>query len=149
MLASLHFTLGFTLRCSRFAASTILFFLGSLFCTGNLWFTAVRSTIPIALRGTILEKEHFLEKKKGVDDVYLLRIEENRTCQVDAFVFAAVNEKNVISKSRWDREMLVDGNSVPLGWSLDFRSMIFVMSLACIVMSLINRIPTGQLPTVE
>lgn len=111
----------------------VLLAIGVAFAGGNLWYTAARSTIPLELNGTIVSKQRKAEKWRGVDDVYLLVLDSGRRVQVDAAVFDAVAERQMIRKQAWDRTLEADGQAVPLDWSADTRGMLWAMPLMVLV----------------
>lgn len=110
-----------------------LLVLGVAFAGGNLWYTAARSTIPLELNGTVVSKQRKAEKWRGVDDVYLLVLDSGRRVQVDAAVFEAVAERQMIRKQAWDRTLEADGQTIPLDWSADTRGMLWAMPLTVLV----------------
>ena len=68
----------------------VIFALGVLLAGANTWFTAARSTIPLALDTKVLSKEVRLEKHEGHDDVCLLELESIGWIQVDRAIYDAV-----------------------------------------------------------
>jgi hypothetical protein len=112
------------------AAIILLLLLLVSLAGGNLWFTAARSTIPLSLNATVLDMELKREKHDGVDDVHLLRLNDQRTIVVDERVFEAIETQRHISKAAGDRELLVDGIPTPLDWSDDYCGMRIVMPTA-------------------
>lgn len=107
---------------------------GAALVAGNLWFTAARSTIPLALDGRVASREVRHEKHPGNDDVCLLHFEDGRTLHVDAAVFAAVSAGQRLHKSAWQRSLDRDGVRVPLDWSADARGMWPTMGVALVTL---------------
>ena len=116
------------------AAAVALFLLGAALMTGNLWYTAARSTIPLAFDARVASREVRHEKHPGSDDVYLLRFEDGRTLHVDAAVFAAVDVGQQLHKSSWQRTLDLDGKPLQLDWSADARGMWSTMSVALVAL---------------
>lgn len=112
--------------------------LGVLFAIANLWFAAARSTIPLELHGTVMQKKRLIEKTPGVDDVYLVTLDSNRRIQVDGDVFDAMFENASIHKQAWTRTLYVDGKRETLGWSQDFQGMCWSMPLTVLVFVLVS-----------
>ncbi len=103
------------------------------FAFANVWFSAARSTIPIAIDGIASFKEMRLEKHPGVDDVYLLTIDGERVLQVDRAVHEAIRLGADLKKQPWQTSMDVNGRGVDLDWSTDARRMPWAMALAFVV----------------
>lgn len=108
--------------------------MGIAFATGNLWFAAARSMIPLALNARIFTKERLPEKHKGVDDVYLLKVAGGKTLQVDQAVYEAVDEGESLQKSAWSTELQLDAERIELRWSPDMKGMSWVMPLATVLL---------------
>ncbi len=121
------------MRSPRTLSLVALLALAGAFAGGDLWYTAARSTIPLELNGTIVSKQRRTEKWRGVDDVYLLVLDSGRRVQVDAAVFDAVAERQMIRKQPWERTLEADGNTIPLDWSADVRGMLWAMPLTVLV----------------
>jgi hypothetical protein len=71
------------MRLPNRIAIGLLLSLGCLFASGNIWFAAVRSTIPRTLHSLVVHKEIRREKHPGRDDVYLVELEHGQRIQVD------------------------------------------------------------------
>jgi hypothetical protein len=119
---------------SKLTSCAFLGFLGLIFVSGNLWFTAARSTIPIAIDGVIHNTEKRLEKKSGVDDVFLLTFDNGRVIQVDRPLFELAEQGSRFRKDAWSVDLSIDSQWVELEWSRDFRFMCIVMPIACLAM---------------
>lgn len=117
----------------------ILFLLvAALICTlGNLWITAERSTIPVALEGTVAAKDIGREKHPGQDDVHWLKMEGGQTLHIDGQLWKELREGDHLQKKAWSAELLRDGLPVPLDWSYDFRGMVPTMLTAIVLAALL------------
>jgi len=115
----------------------ILLLLGLALAQANLWIAAARTTIPLALDGQVREKERRLEKKPGVDDVCLVTLDDGTSFQVDIAVYDAIIPGCTLNKDAWSRQLHVDGVTVDLDWSLDFRRMLWTMPAAVLVLILV------------
>jgi len=112
----------------------LLCILGCLLAVANLWYTAVRSTIPIAIDGIIEGHEKRLEKKPGVDDVFIITMDGGWAFQVDAAIFDATDVSAVLHKNPWSSELSINSEMHRIDWSTDFRRMCIVMPIACLAM---------------
>jgi len=104
-----------------------LLVLAFLFASGNLWFAAARSTIPIAIDGQVVDQQRLFEKSRGVDDVFFVTLPSGRRIQVDRHVYEAVRENDSIEKPSWARRLDVSGHNFVLSWSQDYRGMVWAM----------------------
>jgi hypothetical protein len=100
---------------------------------GNLWFAAVRSTIPLRLNGRATHKQRLTEKTVGVDDVHLITLDDGTRIQVDGPVYEAVVLNHVVRKDAWSRKLEVDGTNINVDWSRDFSGMLWAMPSVLVV----------------
>ncbi len=117
------------MHSGKFITSVLLLSLGIALALANLWFTAARSTIPLALDAQVDGKSRLTEKYGKVDDVYLLYFEDNETLQVDPDVFFAVKKKAPIRKRAWSFQLETGDRSIDLKWSQDLYGMLWVMPI--------------------
>ena len=117
------------MRMRKFITSVLLLSLGIALALANLWFTAARSTIPLALDAQVDRKSRLTEKYGKVDDVYLLYFEDNETLQVDADVYFAIKKKARLRKRAWSFQLETGGQLVDLRWSQDLYGMLWAMPL--------------------
>jgi hypothetical protein len=110
-------------------AILLLFALAVLLAGANTWFTAARSTIPLALDTKVLGKEVRCEKHEGKDDVCLLELAALGQIQVDHEVYDAVNVGETLSKERLSRELRHHGKVLQLQWSRDHQGMLIAMPI--------------------
>src|SRR5262249_19796733 len=85
-------TWGSIFQFSKSISSIALLVCGLLLTSANLWFTAARSLIPLAVNGRLTSKEKRPEKHPGNDDVYLLKVAGRRIVQVDEPIYDRVAE---------------------------------------------------------
>lgn len=95
---------------------------------GNLWFAAARSTIPLRLDTTVVRKSVRYEKHSPLDDVCLLHTRSQGVLHVDGAVYDAVDEGDALRKGAWSRELTHGERTLALGWSADFRGLLWVMA---------------------
>jgi len=107
----------------------LLFALAALLAGFNTWYTAVRSTIPLALDTKVLGKEVRREKHEGRDDVYLLRLEGLGTMQVDRDVYDHAQVGQTLRKDRQSRELSCGNKVLELHWSQDHGAMLKAMPI--------------------
>ena len=100
---------------------------GLLLATANLWYTAARSLIPLAIHARLISKERRPEKHPGIDDVYLLKLAGNRTIQVDEVIYDFVAEGQELKKADWSNQLQSGTETLRLQFSRDFRRMLWVM----------------------
>lgn len=101
----------------------------------NLWCTAARSTIPLALNGKILELEIRNEKHPGFDDVFFILLDDGRRLHVDRPVFQSVEVGDLVEKPRFEHVLKISRKGeklspVELTPSADHRGMHTVMPIA-------------------
>ena len=106
---------------------------GLVLVLGNFYETLLRSTIPVAMDGTITAVELRREKHPGIDDVHLVHTGKD-TYHVDAAVALHLDTGDAIQKSAWSRSLLVDDEEVHLEPSRDFRGMLVVMPVVLLTL---------------
>lgn len=117
------------------SARAILLAVGLALVAGNLWCTAARSTIPLALDTTVLSRETRREKHPGTDDVFLWHTADGRTLPVDRAVTESVpRDRARVEKQAFSKTLLYDGQPVRLAWSPDFRGMRWTMAVAVVLL---------------
>lgn len=95
----------------------------------NTWFTAARSTIPLALDTKILGKEVRGEKHPGKDEVYLLDLQGLGQIQVDQEIYDRVEVGERLKKDRHARQLRHGENVLDLPWSRDHQAMVKAMPI--------------------
>ena len=121
------------MRLHRAISLGILILLAVFFATGNLWVSALRSTIPMALDGEVATKACLIEKTPGVDDVYIVNFDDDSSIQVDGAVFEAISVHQIVRKDAWSRNMIVGSVETNLAWSRDFVGMLWAMPLTLLI----------------
>ena len=115
----------------------LLFSLAALLATANIWFTAARSTIPLALDTTVLSKEVRREKHEGKDDVFLLELEGLGQIQVDREIYETISIDETLKKVRHSTELRHDDRTLILHWSRDYQGMLAAMPLCMVALAAI------------
>ena len=115
-----------------------LLILGAAFAVGNVWFFAVRSTIPLQLNGQVTHKDRLNEKILGVDDVYLITLDDGPRIQVDGPIYEAVVLNREVRKDAWSRKLEADGKTIDIDWSRDFNGMIWAMPFVLLLFVLLG-----------
>jgi hypothetical protein len=95
---------------------------------GNLAVTLLRSTIPIAVEGTITRIDIRPEAHPGVDDVNLLSV-DGRTIVVDTAVIRDLRVGDEIRKDAWSTTLETPRGPKHLDPSDDLWGMVVVMPL--------------------
>jgi hypothetical protein len=121
----------------RFALP-LLFSFGLLLAAGNVWFTAVRSTIPRSLDERIAGMRRTHEHAKGVDDVCILQFERGGWIQVDPHVYDHVRIGDTLQKNAWAHHLEHGGRELRLDWSRDFRRMAWLMPATLLVLGALS-----------
>lgn len=118
---------------SRRVAVVLLLAAAFLFSALGAWSVVKRSTIPMALNGTVTEIEVRPEKHPGVDDVWIVWI-EGEGHHLDVAVASKLSVGDRVAKGRWERHLMVDGTDRRVSLSDDARAMLFLspaMVLLC------------------
>lgn len=96
---------------------------GVVFAALAAWTLFARSTIPVEFDGVVTSIELRHEKHPGVDDVWMVAVDDGRARHVDRDVAALVKEGDTISKRAWDRALMVNGDAHEVSVSDDARAM--------------------------
>lgn len=121
-----------TLNCLTLAC---LLLVGIALCSGNVWYAAARSTIPLALQGTVTKKFVGTEKHPGHDDAYMIALDQGPTLCIDKLPFDAMSVGEPVTKQAWQSELEVSNHIVSLTWSRDFYGLIWCMLAAVVIMA--------------
>jgi len=90
--------------------------------------TTNRSAIPQQLDGTITQIEVLAEKRPGVDDVYMVWLDQRRI-HLDPELAKQLREGDPISKTRWAKQLQTPRGTVSLKLSRDFWGMVWTLPL--------------------
>ena len=112
---------------------------------GNIAATLSRSLIPYALDGDVEEIELRFEKRRGIDDVYLVTVDE-RQLHVDPAVGRRIDEGDYIRKDAWTTALGTSVGEIPLRPSPDFWRMLLVMPVVAISALVLFRPPRPLRP---
>jgi hypothetical protein len=126
---------------ARRGAVALLLVAVVLFAALAAWSLAVRSTIPMALDGTVTGIETRHEKHPGVDDVWLVAIDGDQR-HVDTEIAKGLSVGDHIEKMRWDTRLEVNGEPRSLHLSNDSRAMLFlapILALTAAVLAVPQR----------
>ena len=115
----------------KWLTAAALLLIAVALAAANIWFAAVRSTIPLQLEAVVAGKEVRHEKHPPKDDVCLLDLGEGGIVHVDQAVFDAVAIGDRLNKSQWSTILSVNDRRLALAWSDDMRGMLWTMPLAC------------------
>lgn len=113
----------------------LLFALAAILAGGNIWFTAARSTIPLALDTRVLGKEVRREKHEGKDDVYMLQLDGLGAMQVDREVFDHVEVGQTLQKDRHSLQLRHGDQVLDLHWSRDHQAMLKAMPICLLLLA--------------
>lgn len=107
-------------------------------CATNLVVTLVRSTIPISIEGQLEDIEFLTEENPGIDDIYVLHIDD-RQVHVDRAVAKQLASGVHVSKDAWSNDLTVgrfqNARTVEVGPSDDFIGMLFVMPVTAMALA--------------
>lgn len=107
-------------------APFVLALAGIAFAALATWTLVDRSTIPSAIDGTVTAREVRQEKHPGVDDVWLIAVDDGRLRHVDASVAGTLKVGDTLHKSRWDSALFVNGQPRRVQLSRDARAMLWL-----------------------
>lgn len=109
-------------------------------CATNLVVTLVRSTIPISIEGRLEDIEFLTEENPGIDDIYVLHIDD-RQVHVDRAVAKQLASGVHVSKDAWSNDLTVgrfqNARTVEVGPSDDFIGMLFVMPVTAMALAIL------------
>jgi hypothetical protein len=128
---------------ARRGAVALLLVAVTLFSALAAWSLAVRSTIPMALDGTVTGIETRHEKHPGVDDVWLVAIDGNQR-HLDTEIAKGLSVGDHIEKVRWDTRLEVNGESRSLHLSNDSRAMLFLAPILSLTAAVLAVPSAGQ-----
>ncbi len=109
--------------------AAVLLAIGVAFALLAVGATVSRSLIPHAIDGTVTAVEVRREKHPGVDDVWLVHLDDGRRIHADAEVARHVSSGARLTTAAGDAQLRVDGTTVDLGLSRDAIGMLWVMPL--------------------
>lgn len=104
--------------------------IGIVLCAENAWVTASRSLIPRSINNVLVGKELRREKHQGIDDVYLLTLDNGAVLEVDQPIFEAVRPSQRLVKDRWEHILHIDQSTLTLTFSPDYAGMLKTMPAA-------------------
>lgn len=108
---------------------------GVLFAALAAWTLVERSTIPAELDGTVTTLELRHEKHPGVDDVWMVSIDDGDLRHVDTEVAVLLSEGARVQKDAWDSTLVVDGSPHQLELTQDARAMLVLAPVLVIVIA--------------
>ena len=117
------------MRWRKLVTILLLFAIAAILVGGNIWFSAARSTIPLALDTRIVGKEVRREKHEGKDDVYLLHLAGLGAMQVDREVYDRAQVGETLQKDRHSRQLRHGDQVLDLHWSRDHQAMLKAMPI--------------------
>lgn len=87
-----------------------------------------------------------IEKTPGVDDVFVITLDNSTRIQVDGPIYEAVVLDHLVRKDAWSQKLETDGKLIDLEWSPDFKGMLWAMPsiLSLFVMLGIVAIPKSS-----
>jgi hypothetical protein len=125
--------------------------LGIAFALLAVGATVSRSLIPHGVDAIVSAVEVRREKHPGVDDVWLVHLDDGRRLHVDAALASRLREGSRVAKARGETQVAVDGAPVVLDFSRDALGMLWVMPLtllsgAAAAAASLRRRPPGGCP---
>ena len=105
-------------------------------CLGNVAVTWLRSTIPLQLNGMVDSIELRREKRGGVDDVYLVTVDDE-TLQMDTVLGTTLRKGDHVRKDRWSRVLRTSRGPVPLEPSKDAKGMMATMTIIAVTLTVL------------
>lgn len=117
---------------TRRAVAASLTVAAVLFAALATWSLAARSTIPISLDGTVTSIETRAEKHPGVDDVWMVTVDDKQR-HLDATIADRLEIGDRVFKQRWDTRLDVNNESRTVNLSGDARAMVLLAPLMALV----------------
>ena len=99
----------------------VLFALAVALAAGAVFAAALRSTIPRVLDAHVAAEDRLLEHRAGVDDVFVVTLDNGNRIHVDESVAEVVAVGDRIEKAWGSRALSINGELTPLTWSVDTR----------------------------
>ncbi|TCI99765.1 hypothetical protein [Aeromicrobium sp. IC_218] len=85
------------------------------------WAFVARSTLPLSLDGTVTSVEVRHEKHPGVDDVWMVALDDGPPRHLDRRVARLLEPGDEVRKDRWSGTVQVAGTTHDVGLSRDAR----------------------------
>ncbi len=85
------------------------------------WTLVARSTLPLSLDGTVTSVEVRHEKHPGVDDVWMVALDDAEPRHLDRDVARLLQRGDEVDKEAWSPTLTVDGVRHDVGPSRDAR----------------------------
>jgi len=108
---------------------------GVLFAALAAWALVERSAIPTELNGTVTTLELRHEKHPGVDDVWMVSIDDGDHRHVDTDVAVHLSEGARVQKDAWDSTLVIDGSAHQVELSKDAHAMLVLAPVLAVVIS--------------
>ncbi len=87
------------------------------------------------MNAVVTNKQIGTEKHPGVDDVYLITLDDSSSIRIDGDLFEKITSGDRLSKQAWQNEIDIAGRTERLEWSRDFYGLLWCMLLAIVIMS--------------
>lgn len=97
----------------------VLVLTGVLLVVLGAWTFVARSALPLALDGTVTAVEVRHEKHPGVDDVWMVTLDDAGPRHLDRDVARLLARGAVVEKAAWSSNLTVDGTGHDVGPSRD------------------------------
>jgi hypothetical protein len=94
---------------------------GVLLVVLGAWTFVARSSLPLALDGTVTSVEVRHEKHPGVDDVWMVALDDRAPRHLDRAVARLLEPGDEVRKDRWSGTLRVAGTAHDVGPSRDAR----------------------------
>lgn len=126
----------------RLVPALVLLLSGMLFAALAAWALVVRSTVPSSVDGTVTAVEVRREKHPGVDDVWMVTVDDEAPRHLDRSVATLVSEGDRVRKDPWASVLHVDGRAYPLTLSRDARRMLLLAPVVTVLLAALA-LPSG------
>ena len=131
-------------RRAKLVVLWVLFALAVALAAGAVVAAGWRSTIPRALDARVVAEDWLLEHRAGVDDVFVLTLDDGRRIHVDEAVATVVAVGDRLEKSRGSRVLSVNGEGELLRWSTDTRRIGIASAVVLALMMAMALFETGR-----
>ena len=125
---------------ARRGAVALLLVAVVLFAALAAWSLAVRSTIPMALDGTVTSIETRHEKHPGVDDVWLVAIDGDQR-HLDTEIAVGLSVGDHLEKERWDTHRRGEQRGAVAAPEQRSRAMLFLAPILALTAAVLAAAP--------
>ncbi len=83
--------------------------------------------LPLGLNGQVSGMRVGTEKHPGIDDAYVITLDDARELRIDGDLFHALAQGDQLSKQPGKTDLKKNGQPMPLAWSRDVHGLLWCM----------------------